>query len=158
MHHTHSPLSATARRLLLNKLHVGESSPSSVDLSSHFQCILELARARVSRAVNVEPTTARAMDCRGAPAAGRVIKRHVNLNLVTCWISPSVYALLPNCAIMCNWMKYDTQRSSLVPRPLPLRGRGSGDIRAISWANKMAARRNVNALIRLQNYCDVTQL
>ena len=47
---------------------------------------------------------------------------------------------------------------SLVPRPLPLRGRGSGDIRAISWANKMAARRNVNAPIRLQNYGDVTQL
>ena len=47
---------------------------------------------------------------------------------------------------------------SLVPRPIPLRGRGSGDIRAISWANKMAARRNVNAPIRLQNYGDVTQL
>ena len=47
---------------------------------------------------------------------------------------------------------------SLVPRPLPLRGRGSGDIRAISWANKMAARRNVSAPIRLQNYGDVTQL
>ena len=46
--------------------------------------------------------------------------------------------------------------SSLVPRPLPLRGRGSGDIRAISWANKIAARRNVNAPIRLQNSGDVT--
>ena len=45
MHHTPSTLSATACTLLLNKLHVGESSPSSVDLSSHFQCILELARA-----------------------------------------------------------------------------------------------------------------
>ena len=33
MHHTRSPLSTTARRLLLNKLHVGESR--SVDLSSH---------------------------------------------------------------------------------------------------------------------------
>ena len=32
-----------------------------------------------------------------------------------------------------------TMRCSLVPRPLPLRGRGSGDIREISWANKMAA-------------------
>ena len=32
MHHTRSPLSTTARRLLLNKLHVGESR--SVDLSS----------------------------------------------------------------------------------------------------------------------------
>ena len=49
MHHTRSPLSTTARRLLLNKLHVGESR--SVDLSSHFQCILELVRARVSRAL-----------------------------------------------------------------------------------------------------------
>ena len=52
----------------------------------------------------------------------------------------------------------ETKPYSLVPRPLPLRGRGSGDIRAISWANKMAARRNVNAPIRLQNYGDVTQL
>ena len=43
--HTLSTISATACRLLLNKLHVGKSSPSSVDLSSHFQCILELARA-----------------------------------------------------------------------------------------------------------------
>ena len=58
MHHTRSPLSATATystnsRLLLNKLHVGESSPSSVDLSSHFQCILELARAEYP-GLNVE--------------------------------------------------------------------------------------------------------
>ena len=44
------------------------------------------------------------------------------------------------------------------PDPSQLRRRGSGDIRAISWANKMAARRNVNAPIRLQNYGDVTQL
>ena len=51
-----------------------------------------------------------------------------------------------------------TTRGSLVPRSLPLRGRGSGDIQGISWANKMAARRNVNAPIRLQNYGDVTQL
>ena len=53
MHHTRSPLSATACRLLLNKLHVGESSPSSVDLSSHFQCILELARAEYPE-LNIE--------------------------------------------------------------------------------------------------------
>ena len=53
MHHTRSPLSTTARRLLLNKLHVGESR--SVDLSSlcHHtsSAILELVRARVSRAL-----------------------------------------------------------------------------------------------------------
>ena len=34
MHHTRSPLSATARRLLLNKLHVGDVGVGSVDLSS----------------------------------------------------------------------------------------------------------------------------
>ena len=59
---------------------------------------------------------------------------------------------------MENAIDFCCRISSLVPRPLPLRGRGSGDIRAISWANKMAARRNVNAPIRLQNYGDVTQL
>ena len=53
MYHTRSPLSATASRSLLNKLHVGESSPSSVDLSSRFQCILELARAEYPE-LNVE--------------------------------------------------------------------------------------------------------
>ena len=53
MYHTRSPLLATARRLLLNKLHVGESSLSSVDLSSRFQCILELARAE-NPELNVE--------------------------------------------------------------------------------------------------------
>ena len=35
------------------------------------------------------------MDCRGARAAGRVIIRHVNLNLVTCWISPSICVACP---------------------------------------------------------------
>ena len=35
------------------------------------------------------------MDCRGARAAVRVIIRHVNLNLVTCWISPSVCVACP---------------------------------------------------------------
>ena len=53
MHHTCSPLSVTACRLLLNKLDVGESSPSSVDLLSHFQCALELARAEYPE-LNVE--------------------------------------------------------------------------------------------------------
>ena len=62
MYHTRSPLSAIARGLLLNKLHVGESSPSSVDLSSRFQCILELARAETPE-VNVEHMLG-AMDCR----------------------------------------------------------------------------------------------
>ena len=65
MHHTRSSLSATAHRLLLNKLHIGESR--SVDpsiLCPHFQCILELVRARVSRALNVEHNS------RGAHAAG----------------------------------------------------------------------------------------
>ena len=46
--------------------------------------------------------------------------------------------------------------SSPDPTPRAWRERGSGDIRAISWANKMAAQRNVNAPIRLQNYGDVT--
>ena len=53
MHHTRPPLSATARKSLLNKLHVGEPSPSSADLSSRFQCILELARAEYPE-LNVE--------------------------------------------------------------------------------------------------------
>ena len=53
IHHTRSLLSATACRLLLNKLHVGESSASSVDLSSHIQCILELERAEYPE-LNVE--------------------------------------------------------------------------------------------------------
>ena len=34
-------------------------------------------------------------DCRGARAAVRVIERHVNLNLVACWISPSVRVACP---------------------------------------------------------------
>ena len=62
MHHTRSPLSGTACRLLLNKLHVGESSPSSVDLSSQFQCILELARAEYPE-LNVEHNSYRSADC-----------------------------------------------------------------------------------------------
>ena len=71
MHHTRSPLSATARRSLLNKLHKEESSPSSVDLSSHFQCILELARAEYPE-LNVEHNSYRSDGlsiCRGARAA-----------------------------------------------------------------------------------------
>ena len=71
MHHTRSPLSATACRLLLSKLHVGESSPSSVDLSSHFQCILELARAEYPE-LNVEhngySSDGFSIICRGARA------------------------------------------------------------------------------------------
>ena len=94
MHHTRSPLSATARRSLLNKLQVGEPSPSPVDLSSHFQCILELARAEYPE-LNIEHNSLGAIDCRGARAAVRVITRHVNLNLVTCWISPSVCVACP---------------------------------------------------------------
>ena len=55
MHHTRSPLSATARRLLLSKINVGESSSSSVDVSleSHFERILELARGEYPE-LNVE--------------------------------------------------------------------------------------------------------
>ena len=86
---TRSPLSATACRLLLNKLHVGKSSPSTVDLSSHFQCILELARAEYPK-LNVEHNSYRKERWRGARAAVSVLIRHVSLNLVTCWISPSV--------------------------------------------------------------------
>ena len=46
--------------------------------------------------------------------------------------------------------------SSPDPTPRARRERGSGDIQAISWANKMAAQRNVNAPIRLQNSGDIT--
>ena len=51
MYHTRSPLSATARRLLLK--HMGEPSPSSVDDSSQFERILELARGEYPE-LNVE--------------------------------------------------------------------------------------------------------
>ena len=97
MHHTRSPLSATACRLLLNKLHVGESSPSSVDLSSRFQCIIELARAEYPE-LNVEHNSDGLSICRGAHTAVCVIKRHVYLNLVTCWILPSVCVTCPLAA------------------------------------------------------------
>ena len=50
------------------------------------------------------------------------------------------------------------RKDSLVPRPHPpcAEGKRVCDIRATSWANKMAAQRNVNAPIRLQNSGDVT--
>ena len=97
--HTLSAISNSMYRLLLNKLHVGESSPSSVDLSSHFQCILELARAEYPE-LNVEHNSYRSDGlsiCR-VRAPRRVIIRHVYLNLVTCWISPSVCVACPLAA------------------------------------------------------------
>ena len=71
--HTLCAISNSIIRLLFNKLHVGESSPSSVDLSSHFQCILELARAEYPE-LNVQHNNYRSDGlsiCSGARAAAR---------------------------------------------------------------------------------------
>ena len=75
-----------------------------------------------------------AMDCRGARAAVRVIIRHVNFNLVTCWISPSVCVACPLAAfggsisscryiILRSWFTGYYTRGLVYGRPFGLRPR-----------------------------------